>query len=194
MNTDGTLTSTHCNALQRLQRELCKELCKQSKKVKIPELYVRKEDKAWHGASSRDTYPPTRATQSRCFGRWRSLPVVGLEWLLAGAAGRMRYGLKVLVYVALSLTKLFFAIRFVLKYGASEELSLLKIHRYLYTAHRNQEQPRAGHETVPLRAWPPPARLPISVFGRPSSLRTWRLASPPGYLGVGVGEGEYGEG
>ena len=39
-----------------------------------------------------------------------------------------------------------------------------------------------------------PARLPTSVFGRPSSLRTWRLASPPGYLGVGVGVGEYGLG
>ena len=73
MNTDGTLTSTHCNALQRLQRELCKELCKQSKKVKISELYLRKEDKAWGIVSG--YVPPTRATQSRCFGRWRSLPV-----------------------------------------------------------------------------------------------------------------------
>ena len=99
---------------------------------------------------------------------------MGLEWLLAVAAGRMRYGLKVLVYVALSLTKLFFAIRFVLKYGAYEELSLLKIHRYLYTAHRNShEQATRRFHFVPgrpLRGFLFPFSAVLPRFGLGGSL------------------------
>ena len=116
---------------------------------------------------------------------------MGLEWLLAGAAGRMRYGLKVLVYVALSLTKLFFAIRFVLKYGAFEyvfeELSLLKIHRYLYTAHRNShEQATRRFHFVPGR--PLPCAASYFRF-RPSFLASDLAARFSSWLIRGGGRG-----
>ena len=81
---------------------------------------------------------------------------------------------EVLVYVALSLTKLFFAIRFVLKYGAFEELSLLKIHRYLYTAHRNShEQATRRFHFVPgrpLRGFLFPFSAVLPRFGLGGSL------------------------
>ena len=73
---------------------------------------------------------------------------------------------------------LFFAIRFVLKYGAFEyvfeELSLLKIHRYLYTAHRNShEQATRRFHFVPgrpLRGFLFPFSAVLPRFGLGGSL------------------------